>query len=69
MATESPNRQVLSLRGEVVEISECEGRRVMKVNVEPRNVVDVVADCPTETHLGDLVRLVVTVHVERVVPE
>ena len=66
MAADHTHNQKLSLRGEVVEISERGGRRRLKVTVEPHNLVDVPVDELSDAHLGDRVRVEVEVRVERV---
>jgi hydrogenase maturation factor len=60
------HHQRLSLRGEVVEIAECEGGRRLKITVEPHNLVDVPVGMLKDAHLGDWVRVEVEVKVERV---
>jgi hypothetical protein len=63
------HNQRLTLRGEVVEISEREGRRRLKITVEPHNLVDVPVDELGDAHLGDFVHVQVEVKVERLLEE
>jgi hypothetical protein len=53
MATESDASQPLRLEGEVVEILEQQGRRLARVRIEPRSVLDLAASGIRELHLGD----------------
>ena len=69
MTAKSGASQRICLRGEVVEISERDGRRLMKITVEPHNLVDVVAETLEHTHLGDRVRVEAQVRIERVGPD
>lgn len=68
MASEPEESQSVLLRGEVVEISQREGRRFLTVALDAHSLV-----APTEplddTHLGDRVRLEAEFRVVRVVPE
>ena len=45
--------QPLKLEGEVVEILEQEGRRLARVRIEPRLMLDLAASGIRELHLGD----------------
>lgn len=53
MVTQSDAAQPLRLEGEVVEILEQEGRRLARVRIEPRSVLDLAASGIRELHLGD----------------
>ena len=53
MVTHSEASQPLRLEGEVVEILEGEGRRLARVRIEPRLMLDLAANGIRELHLGD----------------
>jgi hypothetical protein len=53
MATQTETSQPLRLEGEVVEILEGEGRRLARVRIEPRLMLDLAASGIRELHLGD----------------
>ncbi len=69
MARRSNGAQPLSLEGEVVEILERGGRRVAKVMLKPRTVLDVAAATIREVHLGDRVVISGAITIERVKTE
>lgn len=59
---------VLALEGEVVEIFERAGRRIVKIVLEPRAVVDVAAADTREMHLGDRVVVSGVITIDEVSP-
>ncbi len=61
--------QPLSVEGEVVEILERDGRRVAKVMLKPRTVLNVTAGTIREVHLGDRVVITGAITIERVKTE
>ncbi len=65
MLSEPGRPQALCLRGEVVQISEREGRRVVRVAVESGTILDVALDMPPDLHLGDHVLIDAFLRVER----
>ena len=60
--------QTLLLRGEVIEVSLCAGRRHLTVALEPPSIV-ASAGVPEDTHLGDHVRVEAEIRVVSVAPE
>jgi len=58
--------QPLSLRAEVVEILEREGRLIARVRVEPNSVLGLAANGMVDLHLGDQLRIDGLLVVERV---
>lgn len=68
MVRESVASQTLLLRGEVVEISQRDGRRLLTVALEPHSLV-ASAGRLEDTHLGDRVRLEAEVRVVKVISE
>lgn len=68
MVTESEAPQPLRLEGEVVEILEEEGRRLARVRIEPRSVLDLAASGIRELHLGDRLMIDGSLVINAVVP-
>lgn len=56
---------MLCLRGEVVQISERQGRRLIRVAVESGTILDVAVDPPPDVHLGDHVLIDASLNIER----
>jgi hypothetical protein len=69
MHVESGRPQVLSLRGEVIEILDREGRRRIKVAVESGTILDLAFAALPDVHLGDHVLIGVSMCVERLEPD
>lgn len=68
MVTESEAPQPLRLEGEVVEILEEEGRRLARVRIEPRLMLDLAASGIRELHLGDRLLIDGSLVINAVVP-
>jgi len=68
MVTGSDAAQPLRLEGEVVEILEQEGRRLARVKIEPRSVLDLAASGIRELHLGDRLMIDGSLVIDAVVP-
>ena len=68
MVTESEASQPLRLEGEVVEILEQHGRRLARVRLEPRSVLDLAASGIRDLHLGDRLLIDGSLVITAVVP-
>lgn len=60
--------QTLLLRGEVIEVSLRQGRRSLRVALEPHSLL-ASTGVPEDTHLGDRVRVEAEIRVVNVAPE
>ncbi len=77
MLREPGRPQALCLRGEVVQISEHEGRRVIRVAIESGTILDIAFDLPldmpfdmpSDVHLGDHVLIDASLRITRLQPD
>lgn len=65
--SEPGSPQALCLRGEVVEIFDHQGRRLIRVAIESGTILDLALDPAPDVHLGDHVRIDVCLHIRDLV--
>ena len=69
MVLEPGKSEAMSFRGEVVEIFERKGKRMAKITLDARDMLDVAAESIDDAHLGDKVVLDVRITIESIKAE